>query len=95
VKRVISREVVVAAVQEQISCDLAGEVGILNLKDGEYYSLNSVGARIWNLIHEPKSVTEIRDLLLQEYQVEPECCEGDLLALLEELATAGLIEFRE
>ena len=47
----------------QISCKLAEESVILQLEEGMYYGLNSVGARIWELVQEPRTVREIRDLL--------------------------------
>ena len=82
----------VVARQEQVSSDLAGETVILDLKSGVYYGLNSVGASIWNLIQEPKTVNEVREALLAKYKVEPEQCDRDLLALLEQLEAEGLIE---
>jgi hypothetical protein len=82
----------VVARQEQVSSDLAGETVILDLKSGVYYGLNSVGASIWNLIQEPKTINEVREALLAKYEVEPEQCDRDLLALLEQLEAEGLIE---
>ncbi len=90
----ISKSSVIAVVKDQVSCDLAGEAAILDLKSGQYYGLNPVGARIWNLIQEPKSVTEVLHTLLEEYDVESESCERDLLAVLGELETKGLIEVK-
>jgi len=84
----------VVARQDQVSSDLAGETVILDLKSGVYYGLNQVGASIWNLIQEPKTVNEVRDVLLAKYKVEPEQCDRDLLALLEQLEAEGLIEVR-
>jgi hypothetical protein len=92
---VISTSSVVVAAQDQVSSDLGEEVVILHLKNGVYYGLDEVGARIWNLIQEPKAVNEIRDVLLDEYEVEPESCERDLLALLEELAVENLVKVRD
>lgn len=89
-----SMEATVAAVKEQVSCSLNEEVAILHLSTGVYYGLDAVAARIWNLIREPRRVSEIRDALVDEYDVEPARCERDLLALLQELAAAGLIEIR-
>ena len=86
---------VVTAAKDQVSCDLAGEAAILNLKSGVYYGLDPVGARIWKLIQEPRSVDEIRKALLDEYDVEPERCQSDLLALLEKLLAEGLIEVQD
>lgn len=80
--------------KNQISCDLAGEAAILNVKAGMYYGLDAVGARAWSLIQKPLAVTEIKETLLNEYEVEPERCEQDLLALLNDLAEKGLIEIK-
>ena len=88
----ISKDSIVVAAKEQVSSDLAGEVVMLNLKNGTYYGLDEVGARVWSLIQEPRSVEAIRDAILEEYEVEPERCERDLLALLGDLAAANLIE---
>src|SRR5919109_1239412 len=85
---------VIVAAEGQVSCDLAGEAAILDLKSGEYYGLNAVGARIWNLIQEPKAVHEILSVLVEEYDVEPDRCRRDLVALIEELAAKGLIEVK-
>ncbi len=91
----ISKESIVVASKDQVSCDLQGEAAILNLKNGVYYGLDPVGARIWDLIQEPRAVTGVRDALLEEYEVGPDACERDLVGLLQELAAHGLIEVRD
>ena len=91
----ISISSVVVAAKDQVSSDLGEEVAILDLKNGVYYGLDAVGARIWNLIQEPKAVNEIWDVLLDEYEVEPEQCERDLLTLLEKLVAENLVEARD
>ena len=90
----VSGSSTVVAPKDQVSSDLGGEVAILDLKAGVYYGLDAVGARIWSLIQEPRTVNEIRDILLEEYDVEPERCERDLLVLLRRLADEGLVEVR-
>ena len=55
----IAEQSIVVASSSQVSCDLAGEAAILNLADGVYYGLDPVGASIWNMIQQPKSVREI------------------------------------
>lgn len=82
----------VVASQNPVSANLAGEAVILDPDSGMYYGLNEVGARVWELIQDPKTVDEIRDALLTEYEVEPERCERDLFALLQNLADKGLVE---
>ncbi len=78
--------------KEQASADLGDEAAILNLKDGVYYGLDPVGARIWKLIETPRTVREVRDTLLEEYDVEVDRCEKDLIALLQQLAKNDLID---
>ena len=75
----------------QVSCDLGGEAAILHLQTAIYYGLDPVGARIWDLLRTPRTLAEIRDAILAEYDVEPARCERDLRGLLEKLAAAGLI----
>ncbi len=93
-KRTLSAGSSVVATKDQVSSDLGGEVAILNLEADTYYGLDAVGARIWSLIQEPRTVEEIRDVLVSEYEVEPDRCESDLIALLQGLADEGLIEVR-
>ena len=88
----ISIDDVVRAIPEQVSCDLDEEVVILGLQDGVYYGLDPVGARVWAIIQEPHAVREIRDLLIQEYDVTGQQCEADVLAFLEQLQNWGLIK---
>ena len=83
---------IVSAVREQVSCPLGDESAILNLKNSVYYGLDPVGARVWNLLQQPRSVAEIRDALLAEYEVESDGCESDLLGLLEKMCVEGLVQ---
>jgi len=88
----ISESSTVVVTKDQVSCDLSGEAAILNLKSGVYFGLNTVGASIWKLIQEPRTVKEIREAILEEYNVEPGRCEHDIFEILQEFSTHGLIE---
>lgn len=94
-KRTLSAGSSVVATKDQVSSDLGGEAAILNLEAGTYYGLDAVGARIWSLIQEPRTVEGIRDVLVSEYEVESDRCEGDLIALLQGLVDEGLVEVRD
>lgn len=85
----------VVAGEGQVSSDIGGEVAILDLKAGTYYGLEGIGARVWELIQQPRRVCEIRDALLEEYEVEPGRCERDLLALFRRMSDEGLVEIRD
>ena len=94
-KRTLTADSCVVAARDQVSSDLGGEVAILDLQGGTYYGLDTVGARVWGLIQEPRTIEAIRDILVSEYEVEPDRCESDLIALLQSLADEGLIEARD
>jgi hypothetical protein len=85
---------VVVASRDQVYCNLNGEAVILSLSSGMYYGLDPVGARIWDLVQEPKAVVDVVEALLEEYKVDRNQCERDLLALLQELASQDLISTR-
>jgi hypothetical protein len=83
----------VVASTDQVSGELQeGDLAILNLKDGVYYGLNSVGSRIWALLQAPVTVMELRDALLAEYDVDVDGCTRELVALLNDLSNKELIE---
>jgi Coenzyme PQQ synthesis protein D (PqqD) len=94
-KLALSASSAVVATSDQVSSDLVGEAVILSLSSGIYYGLNEVGASIWNLIQQPKTIKEIHEALLQEYDVEASQCEQDILTLLIELSAVGLIEVKD
>jgi hypothetical protein len=84
----------IVATTEQVSCSLNEESCILNLKNSVYYGLDPVGARVWDLLREPRTVSDVLDALLRDYNVEAELCERNLFDLLENLQVEGLIEVR-
>ena len=90
----LSLQTTVIASSQQVSCPLGDESAILNMKNSVYYGMNPVGATIWNLLKQPKTIAEIRDAIVSEYEVDEELCQRDLFTLLEEMRGEGLIEVR-
>jgi hypothetical protein len=87
----LSTKTIVVATTEQVSCAVGEESVILGLQNSVYYGVNPVGASIWKLLQRQRSVAELRDAVLEEYDVEKERCERDLLDLLEKMQAEGLI----
>jgi hypothetical protein len=87
-----SNDAILVATKQQVSCDLGEEAAVLNMKNSVYYGLDPVGARIWRLLQQPTSLSAIRDVIVQEYDVAPQQAESDLRALLEKLLREGLVE---
>lgn len=91
-QQALSLDSVVAATSEQISAHLDNEVVILGFQSGSYYGLDGVGLFVWGLLQEPRTVAELRDAVLAEYDVTSEQCEQDLISLLDELTVKQLIQ---
>jgi hypothetical protein len=74
-----------------MSRTIGEETVILDLESGTYFGLDPVGARMWQILEEGKSVGEARDAIFDEYEVERDRLEADLLTLAAELAERKLV----
>lgn len=91
-KQMITLNSTVVASRELVAANLDGEVVILGYKSGSYYSLDQVGAFVWDLLQNPQAVSAIRDAILNDYEIEPAQCQEDLLNLLTDFADKELIQ---
>lgn len=85
----------VVASAEQVSCDLFDEAVVLSLRDGAYYGMNPVAARVWQLVQQPTHLSALCDALLAEYDVPADQCEREVMALLRQLVEWKLVEVLE
>lgn len=71
------------------------EAVILNLDSGIYYSLNEVGSKVWDLCDGSRDIKDITTAVCQEFEVEREAAEKDVLELMDDLIKEGLISIHE
>lgn len=88
----INAETTVARTPDMIASDIDGEVVMMSVSGGKYYGMDSIGSRAWELLDRPRKVSELCDLLCEEFDVEQEQCVQDVLAFLGELAGKNIIE---
>ncbi|PKL72844.1 MAG: PqqD family protein [Methanobacteriales archaeon HGW-Methanobacteriales-2] len=91
----LSGSTLITVNKDYVYCNVEDEMVLLGMEDGIYYGLNPVGAFIWEQIKEPKTIDQVRDAILDEYDVGKEECERDLYELLKELTGKGLVEFKD
>lgn len=72
-----------------------GESVLLNLDTENYFGLNAVGSRMWELLTSAASIEEAYQALLAEYEVTPDELRRDLDALIEQLVEHQLVEVYE
>jgi hypothetical protein len=78
--------------EKAMARQVGDETVILDLSSSAYFGLDPVGARIWQLMNEDKTLSEICEVMLEEYDVARETIERDVLALAQELQQMGLID---
>jgi hypothetical protein len=91
-RRTLTSDSRITLSKNQTSCDLDGEMAIVNFDNGVYYGLDPTGARIWNLLREPSTVDELCDTLARVYDVDRSTLESDVRAFVGDLAEQGLVE---
>ena len=75
-----------------LSQRVRGETVLLDLNTDQYFGLNEVGSRIWELVGEGQSLEQLIDTLLAEYDVTRQQLEADVRHWLGMLLEAGLLE---
>lgn len=65
---------------------------LLNPADGNYYALDLVGSRAWELCDGSRTVSEIADIVGVEFEADPAMVRTDLAELFAEMADAGLVQ---
>ena len=86
---------VIAQSDGLVQAAIDNEIVLLSIADGTCYGLNRVGSRIWNLLAAPARIGDLCATLLAEYRIDPGACERQVLDLLEELRTEGLVAASE
>lgn len=67
------------------------EAVLLSPQNGEYFGLNEVGSAFWAGLDGRKTVGELVAGIMGEYDVPQDVLEADLLELIVELKTKGLV----
>jgi hypothetical protein len=80
----------VAIPEDVLFRELDDEAVLLNLKTGVYFGLNPAGLRIWQLLAAGSSLHRVLETLNDEYEVDREVLEQDLLSLCRRLCAEGL-----
>ena len=78
-----------------ISQEVSGETVLLDLESENYFGLDEVGTRIWQLLVEHGELEPVCATLLEEYEVEEAQLRADLAALLERLEAAGIVTIED
>jgi hypothetical protein len=71
---------------------LGKEAVILHLDSEEYFGLDEIGTRIWEVLKQEGSTEKALSILLEEYSVEEEILRADIEELIEQLRKEKILK---
>lgn len=77
---------------ECVSCAVEDGIAILDLRSNTYFSLDPVGAAVWDRMIAPATLDDLTRAIAADYAVAPEECRRDIAGLLDDMLTHGLIQ---
>lgn len=80
------------AISSAMTCEVQGEMVILDVRTGTYFGLNPVASGAWRLLEHGATLQQLVDDTVSHFEVHPEQCEPELRNLLKELMGHGLVE---
>lgn len=78
--------------EDAIASSIGDDTVLLSLERNDYFGINPVGTRIWELLENAQPVTKLCQRLQEEFSVSPEECRTDVLDFLNMMAEDGLVE---
>jgi hypothetical protein len=76
-----------------LSREVHGEAVLLHLDSGEYFGLDGVATRMWQLLSELGDLPRVESAMCEEYDIEPAAAARDVKAFVGQLMEKRLIEF--
>lgn len=74
-----------------IGSPIDDEMVMMDVDKGSYFGLNSMGSEIWNSIEEPKTIQELVDELIKEYEISEDECKTEVTKFIDALVDVNLI----
>ena len=72
-----------------LASQIDNETVMMDTENGEYYGMNQVGSRIWELLDTPQTLSQLQTTLLLEFEITEKECLNDI-----ELFVGQLLEKR-
>lgn len=81
----------IVATDDQLATTVDDETVLLQTDTGTYYGFNEVAARVWDVVQEGTTVTEVVETIHAEYDVDASQCRRDVESILHEMEAADLV----
>ena len=79
-----------------VSRKIAGEYILVPIRQSagdldSIYTMNAVGGRIWELLDGQRSVSDLKDIIVEEFDVSLEEAEEDIKTFLDQLTSMNVV----
>jgi hypothetical protein len=81
----------VSSMPNVIFQQINAEAVLLDLNTEQYFALNELGARLWQLISDGTDVQAVVGRLLEDYEIDEETLRNDIADWISELSGLGLV----
>lgn len=71
---ILSSDTTIQRNDSVIFSDIDDQVVMMDLDSGDYFELNTVGTRIWELLETPTNVNDLVKTLLSEFDIAEDVC---------------------
>ena len=88
----VAVDTIVQRVEHVVFSRLDDELLAIDVQEGYVYCLNESAGRVWDEIQGPMAVTDVCARLMGDYAIDEPTCQRDVLAVLQGLCDAGLVD---
>jgi hypothetical protein len=88
------QDILVSRKDGLVEAEVDGEIVALHVDNGTCYGFNGTASAVWRMLDRPRRLDEICAGLAGEYEVEPDQCEREVMDLLRDLESDGLVELQ-
>ncbi|MBF0544362.1 MAG: PqqD family protein [Candidatus Riflebacteria bacterium] len=85
-------DVITRRIGDLISDQLDGDTVMMSMERGKYFGLDKVGTRIWELLAKPRKISELIEILLDEFEGTRETITNDLFRFLAHLEKEKMLK---
>jgi hypothetical protein len=75
-----------------LSSKIDRDIVLFHEASSSYYTLNNVGTRVWELLNSPKTIDEILEALIAQYEIDEETSRREVLPFLQNLIARKLVQ---
>jgi hypothetical protein len=76
-----------------LTAEIDKQIVMMDIESGRYLGLDDIGSVIWKRLETPRTLGDLVDSLVEDYDAERAVITQDVRELLKEMATQGIVGF--